>query len=39
MGPRIREDKKGVFHGGMVAGEGDFWQWEDGTRGGKGRGS
>ena len=22
----------------MVAGEGDFWQWEDGTRAGKGDG-
>ena len=25
----------GVFHGGMVAGEGDFRQWEDGTKGGE----
>ncbi len=34
MGPRIREDnggrnEKGVFHGGRVAGEGEFRQWGD----------
>ena len=36
MGCRIREDKGGMklFMGGMVAREGDFWQWEGGTKGG-----
>ena len=29
---------EGVFHGGMVAGEGDYSQWED-VRGAEGRGS
>ena len=34
MGPRIREDnggrnEKGVFHGEMVTGEGEFRQWGD----------
>ena len=30
---------EGSIGRGMVAGEGDFWQWEDGTRGGDGWGS
>ena len=42
MGPRIREDNggrgKGVFHGGRVAGEGEFRQREDVTSGREGVG-
>ena len=29
---------RGVFHGGMVAGEGDFSQWEEGSGGRRGWG-
>ena len=40
LAPRLREGRLcartrgvwGSFMGGMVAGEGDFWQWEGGTK-------